>query len=102
MAICPRCKQPIGVGELVLVIRNEKHHAHHHQCTTCRRPLEPNGFREKSGKLYCLQDYATVNAPVCFVCKRPCLGRSVNAIGHTYHPEVRVRGRAWTCVRAQL
>lgn len=83
---CPRCKKPIQLEEKFLWINQQRHHAYHYSCSTCRKQLDQD-YKEHHGKMYCPQDYLKATAPSCYVCRQPIYGRSITAMGKQFHPE---------------
>ncbi|KAJ3058917.1 LIM and senescent cell antigen-like-containing domain protein 2, partial [Quaeritorhiza haematococci] len=83
---CTRCKRPIK--DCLLIIKGQKFHAFHFNCTTCKQTLTSTA-KEYEGKLYCKNDYERLihSIPICFACRMPIYGRSVGAMGKQFHPE---------------
>jgi hypothetical protein len=85
---CSICKAPLTTQKIIF--NEQKVHAFHYNCTTCKITLTAADCKEFENRLYCLKDYQkkiTQNI-MCFGCKKGILGRSVQALGKYFHPDV--------------
>ncbi len=77
------------LNEPMIVYQNQRYHAHHFKCEQCQCILNQK-MRDFNGKFYCPEHYAYATAPTCAVCSQPILSSAINALGKSYHPEVRM------------
>ncbi len=85
---CAYCNQKIETGDVV-VLDNGKIHLHgpHFACAHCNLPLVEAPFVTHNSKPYCSGCYGNFFAKRCCKCSQAVLGKAVNLMGSTWHPQ---------------
>jgi len=83
--ICAQCSLPIR-GPYIL-INGQYMHPRHYRCHECGIEFKGGDCKEFEGDLYCGPHYAILLLKKCARCGKPCKGRSVTALGKTWHPD---------------
>ncbi|NXP05451.1 LPXN protein, partial [Thinocorus orbignyianus] len=87
-AFSPRCAYCAGpIREKVLTALDQTWHPEHFFCARCGKAFGDDGFHERSGKPYCLQDFLAMFAPKCQGCERPVTDNYLSALQGVWHPE---------------
>ena len=84
--MCGLCKKTI-IGEYIRLHNGLYAHPEHFTCSTCKKPIQGTDAREYKGQLYCEEHYKMLIVDICHACRKPIIGRSLNALGKTWHPE---------------
>ncbi|XP_051478368.1 leupaxin [Apus apus] len=84
----PRCAYCAGpIREKVLTALDQSWHPEHFFCAHCGKVFGDEGFHERGGKPYCLQDFLAMFAPKCQGCERPVMNNYLSALQGVWHPE---------------
>jgi len=83
--ICAQCSLPIR-GPYIL-IKGQYMHPRHYRCHECGIEFKGGDCNEFEGDYYCGPHYAILLLKKCARCGKPCKGRSVTALGRTWHPD---------------
>jgi len=80
---CAMCGEPI-VGPY-LKIKGQFMHPRHFRCEECGCEFKGGDCAEFEGDFYCIPHYEILILKKCARCGKPCKGRSITALGKTWH-----------------
>lgn len=83
--ICGGCQKPV-VGETVNA-GGQAFHPDCFVCNYCRKAFTDSSFHQVGGKVFCSLHYHAETGSICGGCQKAITGRSVNAMGKSWHPE---------------
>ncbi|KAI8805398.1 paxillin [Cladochytrium replicatum] len=87
---CFACCRPLTKEHIIA--QGRAYHEDCFRCRDCRKLLTglAGGFFEHEGQAYCEEHYylrRDTSASVCPTCKKPVVGRVINALGRRYHAD---------------
>jgi len=97
---CAKCGNGFPNGGTIIDALGKQYHPECFVCFSCNKAFKDNKFVNVEGNPYCqpcAKDKFTSKAinspndpydnPPCFKCKKLCEGDTINALGHSWHPE---------------
>jgi hypothetical protein len=96
---CSKCQLNFPNGGTIIDALSKQYHPDCFVCFSCTKPFKDNKFVNVDGNPYCppcAKDKFTSKTmappsdeenPPCHKCKKPCEGDTVNALGHSWHPQ---------------
>jgi len=87
----PDAHQCAMCGELIighyLKVKGQFLHPRHFRCEECGCEFKGGDCMEFEGDFYCIPHYEILQLKKCARCGKPCKGRSVTALGKTWHTD---------------
>ncbi|KAM8962408.1 transforming growth factor beta-1-induced transcript 1 protein-like [Pelodytes ibericus] len=82
---CGMCDLPILQNMVTALGRTW--HPEHFCCKICRKQIGEEGFHEKDGAQYCVDDYFRLFGAVCAGCSESVKESYISALGGLWHPQ---------------